>query len=69
MQTFPCGCKIVDFSDGSQTILYCSKHLAAPDIYEALKDAITWIRIASMGKSITLVDYEKLIAKADSKEG
>jgi len=37
VQEFPCGCRIVNFEDGSCGINYCSKHKAASYMYEALK--------------------------------
>jgi len=43
LQRFPCGCTIEELADGSHGINYCPKHKAAPDMYEALKEAKEWI--------------------------
>lgn len=35
--TKDCGCKIRTFAFSGAELIYCPKHLAAPDIYEALR--------------------------------
>ena len=39
-QKFPCGCEIHEMIDESYNIVYCSKHKAAPLMYEALKGTL-----------------------------
>jgi deoxycytidylate deaminase len=39
-KTFPCGCTVKVISTGVSEIIYCPKHNAAPELYEALQLAL-----------------------------
>lgn len=60
-QKFPCGCHIDEMIDGSYLIVYCPKHKAAPDMYEALEV----IRKHGIGAAESLID--QALAKAEGK--
>ena len=45
-RTMSCGCIVALDYDGTLAIFYCPKHKAAPEMYEALKNAV--IAMASM---------------------
>ncbi len=71
LQRFPCGCAIEQLADNSHSITYCSKHKAAPEMYEALSDIKT--RFAFAVDKPTIQDEQcydraaKALAKAEGK--
>ena len=68
-----CGCFIFK-EDGKVFIEYCPKHKAAPDLYEALKQAKEWIHLQVMVAN-EVTDYDEAtylkakeaLAKVESK--
>ncbi|KKN21714.1 hypothetical protein LCGC14_0922540 [marine sediment metagenome] len=70
IREYKCGCKITS-TKNYPSIEYCPKHKAAPDIYEALKEAENYFvsmkaHIPSHGNTLGMV--QKALAKAEEKE-
>ena len=59
-----CGCsvEVIDEANGTAIILHCSKHEAAEDMYEALKEVAPYI-----GCDVRLKIAKKALAKAEGK--
>lgn len=70
---FECGCKVVVIGELTNAeIRYCSKHKAAPDMYEAL-EAFDHYLCAAPPHKLKLKAYaaklmEKALAKAEGRE-
>jgi hypothetical protein len=67
-QIFPCGCHIDEMIDESYGITYCSKHNAAPDMYEALKVIIERLdKGLALGETLELSTARKALSKAEGR--
>lgn len=78
-RTMDCGCVIsLDYLDHDETltILYCHKHNAAPELYEACKQTLDffhseiiteWMESETMPYFKELPDLVKAIAKAEGR--
>ena len=68
----PCGCIVaVDYDDNAR-VVYCSKHRAAPDMYQALKDIIEQAEKTHLPIGADLADSirvfgKQALAKAEGK--
>ena len=67
----PCGCVVIEDRTAGIYLVYCNKHEAAPDMYEALKE-ITELAPRDKLKlpyAIKVVEIaDKALAKAEGKE-
>ena len=66
-----CGCKVVSLFLTGNTIEYCPKHKAAPDLYEALKSFDRYISESYPDnmkyKAYAVEQMEKALARANDK--
>ena len=69
-----CGCKLIEVGHEAgktkvvyDSIEYCPKHKAAPDMYEALKASLKLINDVTSGGSKTKKLIKQALSKADGK--
>ncbi len=73
-RTYDCGCIAQQDPDASVLLRYCSKHEAAPDLYEACKDSLGMIRqltpsdlVEKAAKDTAISILGKALAKVEGK--
>ena len=62
---YPCGCILLDFGC-SHGMRWCSKHAAAPAMYEALKDARSALSLIGKEHGEGILGWEKVIQPPNS---
>lgn len=66
---YDCGCVIIQDRIADAYIVYCPKHKAAPDMYEALKELFhEYTGGRNVGVSELGVKADKALAKAEGEE-
>lgn len=63
-----CGCRLCTYYGIEPDIIYCPKHKAADDLYEACKKMRDYLAISELSEEIKLVKQaDKALAKAKVK--